>query len=95
MPGELHEWLSQVLSSLPAKSRSSKWFFSSQILSQLVHDQFGIETFCLLSSAQRILTGIEPALLAIDEETLKAAAEELSRALCEQRFLDLPEEEDI
>ena len=95
IPGELHDWFSQVLVALPPKCKTSKWFFSSQILAQLVHDLFGLDTICLLASMQRVLTSVAPQLLEVEPDVLQAASSELSQALCEQRFLDCPEEEDM
>lgn len=94
LPTEIESWFNEILLGLPKRAKSAKWFFTSQILGQLIGESLQIKDICLVPSMQRIVTRISHRLIGVSEKELEAASEDVAHELNSAELLDvLPDRE--
>ncbi|KAK8884782.1 hypothetical protein M9Y10_043902 [Tritrichomonas musculus] len=89
LPNELVDFFTLFSKHNLARAKSANWYFISQILSQLVSENFNFSCYCLSGKNQRLIYTYLPDLIGVSQDTIDKASRELSLALCSDEFLIL------
>lgn len=86
LPDELVKFFTSFTKRFVARAVSAKWYFLSQILSQLVSDKFNFLCFYIPQMNARLVCSFLPELTGATQEELDDASRNVALAMCSKEF---------